>query len=143
MAMDISGKITKFLKEQTGNGRNGTWVKLEFIIETNEQYPKSVCIAAWGDKVDEIRRFNPGDQVKLSVNIESREYNERWYTDVKVWKIERDGGNSADGGTSTAGGRSAGAGNNENKGSYASSADDLGPEPYSNSGTVDDDDLPF
>jgi hypothetical protein len=138
MAMEISGKITKFLKEQTGSGRNGTWVKQEFVIETNEQYPKSVCISAWGDKVDEIRKFNPGDQVKLSVNIESREYNERWYTDVRVWKIEREGadggGRSNDRGTSGNGGGQSG--------SYSSSADDLGPEPYTSSSS-DDDDLPF
>lgn len=91
MALEISGKIIKFLSEQTGTGKNGAWKKQEFILETVEQFPKKVCISAWGDKVDALQSYSAGDDVKVSFNIESREYNERWYTDVRVWKIEAGG----------------------------------------------------
>lgn len=94
MALEISGKIVKVLPEQTGSGKNGMWKKQEFILETVEQYPKKVCISAWGDKVDALQNYNSGDEVKVSFNIESREYNERWYTDVRVWKFESAGGSS-------------------------------------------------
>ena len=58
------------------------------VIETNEQYPKKIAITCWGDKVDEIQQLTPGTMVKVAINIESREYNERWYTDIKAWKID-------------------------------------------------------
>ena len=88
MALEITGKVINVLAEQTGSGKNGTWVKQDFVIETNEQYPKKVCCAAWGDKVAIVKGLTIGDQVKVSFNIESREYNERWYTELRAWKIE-------------------------------------------------------
>jgi hypothetical protein len=89
MALEITGKLYKILAEQTGAGKNGSWVKQEFVIETAEQYPKKICCSAWGDKVDTLKGFQPGDQMKVSFNLESREYNERWYTDIRAWKIEK------------------------------------------------------
>jgi len=91
MALEISGKLIKLLPEQTGAGKNGSWVKQEFILETAEQYPKKVCCSVWGDKVASIKNASIGDQLKVSFNIESREYNERWYTDLRAWKIEAQG----------------------------------------------------
>ena len=88
MALEITGKLYKVLAEQTGAGKNGSWVKQEFVIETAEQYPKKVCCAAWGDKVPTVKNLKLGDNLKVSFNIESREYNERWYTELRAWKIE-------------------------------------------------------
>jgi hypothetical protein len=84
--MDISGKIVQFLQVQTGQGKNGPWKKQDFILETGDQYPKKVCIAVWGDKID-LSNIKPGDAVDVSFDVESREYNGRWYTDVKAWKV--------------------------------------------------------
>ncbi len=86
--MEISGKIIKKLDAVTGNSARGEWKKQEFIIETEDKYPKQVCISAWAEKVDELTKFNIEDKVKLSLNAESREYNGRWYTDLRFWKIE-------------------------------------------------------
>lgn len=86
--MEISGKIIKKLDAVTGNSARGEWKKQEFIIETEDKYPKQVCISAWAEKVDELSKFNINDKVKLSLNAESREYNGRWYTDLRFWKIE-------------------------------------------------------
>ena len=84
--MDISGKIVSLLPLQTGQGKNGTWKKQEFILETGDTYPKKVCIAVWGDKID-MGPVKPGSAVTVSFDVESREFNGRWYTDVKAWKI--------------------------------------------------------
>lgn len=84
--MDISGKILQMLPLQTGQGKNGQWKKQEFILETADTYPKKVCIAVWGDKID-MSGVTPGAQVTVSFDVESREYNGRWYTDVKAWKV--------------------------------------------------------
>ncbi|MFN4145519.1 MAG: DUF3127 domain-containing protein [Runella sp.] len=85
--MDIKGKVLQLLPLQTGEGKNGTWRKQEFVIETEGQYPKKVCISAWGDKINESA-LQPGKEINVSFDIESREYNGRWYTDVKAWRIE-------------------------------------------------------
>jgi len=84
--MDITGKITQLLSAQTGQGKNGAWKKQEFILETGDTYPKKVCIAVWGDKID-LNNFKLGSSVDVSFDVESREYNGKWYTDVKAWKV--------------------------------------------------------
>jgi hypothetical protein len=91
MNLEITGKLVSFLPEQTGQGKNGPWIKQEIIIETDEQFPKKVCIACWGDKASAIKANSVGEKLKFSINIESREFNGRWYTDVKAWRIDKAG----------------------------------------------------
>ena len=86
--MELEGKIIQVNQLQSGQGKNGTWKKQEYIIETTSQYPKKVCVTVWGDKIDQFA-LNQHDDVKLSVELESREYNGRWYTDVRAWKAEK------------------------------------------------------
>jgi hypothetical protein len=88
MALEINGKLVKVMEQVTGESRNGGWVKQEFVIETFDQFPKKVCCSVWGDKTEQLRRFQPGDDVKVSFNVESREYNERWYTEIRAWKLD-------------------------------------------------------
>lgn len=95
MSLEITGKLVKLLPEQSGQGRNGRWVKQEFVVETQEQYPKKVCFSAWNDKIDALKSLTPGELLTVSFNAESREYNERWYTDLRAWKITA--GNSTSG----------------------------------------------
>lgn len=85
--MQLTGKLTQLLPLQTGTGKNGQWKKQEFIVETESQYPKKVCISIWGDKINDSQ-LQIGNNLKIDFDIESREYNGRWYTDVKAWKIE-------------------------------------------------------
>jgi hypothetical protein len=89
MSIVLTGKLINTLPQQTGTGKNGTWVKQDFIIETPGEYPRKVCISAWGDKAGEVAALRTGDELQVSVNIESREFNERWYTDVRAWRIEK------------------------------------------------------
>jgi len=85
--MEITGKLIQILEPQSGTSARGEWKKQEFIIETEEQYPRKVCIANWNDKVD-INNINVGTPITVSVNLESREFNGKWYTDVKAWRME-------------------------------------------------------
>ena len=88
--MDITGKLIMMLPLQTGEGKNGPWKKQDIIIEIPGQYPKKVSIAVWGDKMD-LSLLQLGNNLKVSFDIESREYNSKWYTDVKAWKLELSG----------------------------------------------------
>ena len=84
----LEGKLVKLLDLQQGVSTRGAWKKQEFILETEEQYPKKVCIACWGERVEDITKYSPGSRLKVSVNIESREWNNKWFTDIKAWRIE-------------------------------------------------------
>ncbi len=90
--MEITGTVISLLPMQSGQGKSGSaWKKQEFILETPGQYPKKVCVSLWGEKVDE-NRLSVGEKITASINIESREYNGRWYTDVRAWKIAKGSG---------------------------------------------------
>ncbi len=90
--MELKGKVIQLLPLQTGMGKKGQWKKQEFIVETQAQYPKKVCLSAWGDKIDQFK-VTEGDILNISVDLESREYNGRWYTEARAWKIEKSGNN--------------------------------------------------
>jgi hypothetical protein len=85
--MEIKGKLVHLLQLQTGQGKNGTWRKQDIIIETPGLYPKKVCISIWGDKINE-NLLQIGNELNVQFDIESREFNGKWYTDVKAWKID-------------------------------------------------------
>ncbi len=89
MSLELKGRLVQKLQKESGEGRNGRWEKQQFVIETQEQYPKKICIVCWGDKISMLDSLNEGDQLNVAVNVESREYNSRWYTDVRAWRIER------------------------------------------------------
>jgi len=90
MAMELEGRIVRKLNVQTGTSARGAWAKQDFIFEYQEgNYPSQVCMNVWGDdKVKELEKYQVGDKVKISFNLSSREYNGRWYTDVRAWRIE-------------------------------------------------------
>ncbi|MDT8368187.1 MAG: DUF3127 domain-containing protein [Longimicrobiales bacterium] len=88
MDLKLTGKVVQILEEQSGQGKNGPWRKQDFILETEGQYPKQVCITQWGDNIDTFG-VQEGEALTASIDIASREYNGRWYTDVKAWRVER------------------------------------------------------
>ena len=85
--MKIIAKLTQILPLQTGFGKNGQWRKQDIIVETDGQYPKNICISIWGDNINE-NQLIIGTQLSIDFDIESREFNGKWYTDVKAWKID-------------------------------------------------------
>ena len=87
--MEITGKIIEILPEKSGQSANGEWRKQEYVLETETSYPKKICFVVWGDKIEQFN-LKKGESVEVSVDLESREYNGRWYTDVKAWKVSKD-----------------------------------------------------
>ena len=94
--MQLTAKLVQVLPLQTGSGKNGQWKKQDIIVETEGQYPKKVCVSIWGDKINESQ-LKEGAMLSISFDVESREYNGRWYTDVKAWKVEAAGAGKQEG----------------------------------------------
>ena len=87
--MEIIGKLIQKLPMQSGISKTGnSWQKQEFVIETMEQYPRKICANLWGDKTAVLETLNIDDKIVMSFDLESREFNGKWYTDVKAWKVE-------------------------------------------------------
>lgn len=87
--MEIKGKIIVALPEQTGVSKAGNnWKKREYVLETQETYPKKVHFDFFGDRADQYP-LSVGDDITLSFDIESREYNGRWFTSIRGWKAEK------------------------------------------------------
>lgn len=117
-AMQLTAKLIQLLPLQTGTGKNGQWKKQDIIVETDATYPKKICVSIWGDKID-ASQLQLGNPLRIDFDVESREFNGRWYTDIKAWKIEPAGASGAAAGTEKTTGN-------------------IGPE-----NTTNDDDLPF
>ena len=92
MSLTIKGKLLKILTVESGVSRTGnSWKKQEFVIETQDQFPKKVCFSLFNDKVSLLNGITDGEELEISFDIESREFNNKWYHNVNAWKIDRVG----------------------------------------------------
>jgi hypothetical protein len=85
--MNFTGKLISLQPVQTGEGKNGPWKKQDIIFEYGDAYPKKVSVSIWGDKINP-QLLTVGNMLIVHFEVESREYNGKWYTDCKAWKIE-------------------------------------------------------
>ncbi len=93
--MEIIGKVVRLGNLTEGTSARGPWRKQDLIIETEEQYPRTVCLTCWTNQIDEIQKFAPGQTIKAQIEISSREFNGKWYTDVRVWRFDPVGATTA------------------------------------------------
>lgn len=86
--MELIGKIVQVLPLQSGTSKAGNpWQKQEYILETlGTQYSRKVCFNLFGDNVNKFP-LQVGQEVTVSIDVESREFNGRWYTDVRAWNV--------------------------------------------------------
>jgi hypothetical protein len=92
--MEITGKVVQKLQVESGMSKAGKeWKKQSIVIETPGEYPKKVCFTLWGNKIDEVQ-LQEGETISAKIDIESREYNGRWYTDVKAWQVQKTDGST-------------------------------------------------
>ena len=88
--MELTGKIIAVLPERGGVSKAGNeWKIQEYVLETQEQYPRKMMFNVFG--ADRISQFNIqlGEVLTVSFDIDSREYNGRWYNDIRAWKVDR------------------------------------------------------
>ena len=85
----VEGRIIQKLEIESGQSARGPWQKQNFIIETvDSQYPRKICIGLWTNQIPILQSYQIGDMIRAYINIESREFNGRWYTDIRAWKLE-------------------------------------------------------
>lgn len=86
--MEIQGKITAILAERTGVSARGEWKSQEFVITTQEQYPRKICFQVFG--ADKIASFalQVGQTVNVGFDISAREYQGGYYNQLNAWKVD-------------------------------------------------------
>jgi hypothetical protein len=89
MSFKVKGKILQVLPEQKGTSQRGEWKKQDFVIETtDDQFAKKICFTLFNDKTSSLENVKPNMEVEVSFSIESREYNQKWYTNVNAFRVE-------------------------------------------------------
>lgn len=84
--MNISATITHAFDTIQGEGRNGQWVKKTYLATYGGNYPKTFAFDVFNANVDKLRDIlKPGHLVNINIDIESREYNGRYYTNITAW----------------------------------------------------------
>jgi len=87
--LKVTGTITSIKDIETGESSNGAWSKVVFANETAGEYAKTVAFTIFGaDKVDKFLKYNKvGKKVEVSFDVKSREYNDKFFTDLNAWKV--------------------------------------------------------
>ena len=91
MSLAITGKLVKALDEESGTSKAGKeWKKQSFVIDTGAQFNPEICFSLFGeDKITMLQGINPGEEIEVSFNLSSREYNGRYYHNTDAWRINR------------------------------------------------------
>lgn len=93
--MEVTGKIIVALPEVSGTSKAGNqWKKRQYVLETLDNYPTKIAFEFFGERADQYP-LAVGETVKLSFDIDSHEYNGRWFTSIRGWKAEKDGVSAA------------------------------------------------
>ncbi|MBR5964006.1 MAG: DUF3127 domain-containing protein [Bacteroidaceae bacterium] len=90
--MELTGKIIAVGAERGGVSKTtgNEWKVQEFVLETiNEQYPHKLCFEVFGS--DRLAQFaiKAGEVMTVSFDIDAREYNGRWFNQIRAWKVDR------------------------------------------------------
>lgn len=150
--MDFQGKVIQFIGETSGTSKTGKpWKKKEWVVETFGQFPRKVKVQCFNERSDALN-LEPGKDYTLYVDLESREFNGRWYTDVSVYRADEYNGQSQPYG----GQQSVQGAYTSPQGNYGQPQQGFGAAPYGNPGNSfpgndgfapsveeNDEDLPF
>jgi len=107
--MDFEGVVYRVLPAVKGTSARGEWTKQEMILELPGEFSRKLCVSFWGDKVRELDSVKEGEAIAVSANVESKEFNGRWFTEVRAWRVARKAAESQSGAAGGPGYAAAGA----------------------------------
>lgn len=89
--LTVEGKLVAKLDALSGESQNGPWVRREFILElpSSGSFTNKLCVELWGERTSLIDPFQEGEDLVVSIDLSSREFNGKWYTRVRAWQIQR------------------------------------------------------
>ena len=90
MSLSIKGKLIRKLSVESGTSKAGKeWKKQTFLVDTGAQYNPEICFQLFGEeRIEMLKNYNEGDQVEVSFNLSSKEFNGRYFHNIDAWRIE-------------------------------------------------------
>lgn len=89
--MELAGRVIAVLEARGGISKTtgNPWKMQDYVIETHEQYPRRMSFNVFGE--DKINQFNIqlGEEINVFFDINAREYQGRWYNDIRAWRVDR------------------------------------------------------
>jgi len=88
--MEIKGQVVAILPLESGITKAGKdWQKLTIVIEFSEgNYQKKLALSATKEElIKTLKNLKQGDSITASINLESREFNGKWFNSINVWKV--------------------------------------------------------
>ncbi|MDE7356365.1 MAG: DUF3127 domain-containing protein [Rikenellaceae bacterium] len=85
--MELELVVNRLLDVVSGTSARGQWQRRDVVFDMMDDYGSKLCVTFFGDKMNEVAVLKPGDKVIVSFNIASREYNNRWYTEARGWRV--------------------------------------------------------
>ncbi|MCX4358689.1 MAG: DUF3127 domain-containing protein [Rikenellaceae bacterium] len=85
--MELDLVVYKLMDVVGGTSVRGQWQKRDVVFDMLDEYNTKLCVTFFGDKMNEVATLAPGDKVTVSFNIASREYNGRWFTEARGWRV--------------------------------------------------------
>jgi hypothetical protein len=87
--MIVTGKVHEVCEMQTGTSKAGNeWTRQNVVIDTSDEYNPHVCISFLGDKCQLLKQLSIGQNVSIHINLSSKKWNDKWFTNVNGWKID-------------------------------------------------------
>ena len=88
--MEINGKLIQVTTPETKTGKNNKeYISCLVIIETSGDYPKKVAISLGkAELIDKVTKISSGSEVTFSINLESREYNGKYFHNINAWSVK-------------------------------------------------------
>lgn len=86
--MEFEGTVYKIMPVTKGTSARGEWQRQDVVFEyADGTYSRKICVTFF-NKPEDAARLREGATYQVSVNVESREYNGRWYTDIRAWRLQ-------------------------------------------------------
>jgi len=86
--MEFEGTVYKMLPLTKGTSARGEWQRQDVVFEMQDgSFARKICVTFF-NRPDDVAKLKEGAVYHVSVNIESREYNGRWYTDIRAWRLQ-------------------------------------------------------
>lgn len=89
--MEFEGSVFKIMPASSGVSARGEWHRQDVVFEmVDGTYSRKICVTFFNKKSD-VESLSEGASYKVSFNLESREYNGKWYNDIRAWRIQPSG----------------------------------------------------
>ncbi len=92
---DVVGVLTQKLPTQSGTSAKGNaWERTDIILslDSNGNFPINLCIELFGERAHIADNIPLNSRVRVGINLSSREFNGRWFSSIRGWRIELDNG---------------------------------------------------